>query len=147
MQVRINVPCHRREVVRLEERYSTLLAASEAALKEAQTASLKAQEELAAAHEQHEKVLSDAAAAREASVATVRTERNSALKELREQHASELARAKVCASIDVLFGTLSTPRILCRWCHCLFDTSSAAREARSATLFSSHGGVVDATAA
>jgi Skp family chaperone for outer membrane proteins len=86
-------PC--REIVRLEERCATLATASEAELKEAQAALAKAQEELAAMLEKHEKTMTDAAAAREASVATVRAERNSALKELKQQHAAKIAQAEV----------------------------------------------------
>lgn len=84
-----------REVVRLEEKYSALSAASEADLKKVETAVKKAQDELATVHEQHKKVMADAAAAREAAAATARTERNSALKELKSQHAAELAQVQV----------------------------------------------------
>lgn len=79
----------------LEERYAALSTSSEADIKAAQSAVNKAQEELAVIHEEHKNVVVDAAAAREASVATARTERNGALKELKDKHAAEKARVKV----------------------------------------------------
>jgi hypothetical protein len=97
------LPC--REIARLEECRATLAAASEAELQEAQAALTKAQEELTAMLEKHEKTMADAAAAREASVATVRAERNSALKELKQQHTAKMARAEVLSLLISLIFT------------------------------------------
>lgn len=46
-------------------------------------------------HEEHKKMVDDAAAAREASAATAHCERNAALKELKDKHAVQLAQAQV----------------------------------------------------
>lgn len=96
--------CICREYVELGARYTALSASSEVKLKEGQIAVQKAREELAAAQEQHEKAVADACAAREASLATARAERNSALNELKAKHAAESSGVEVQTALATVFG-------------------------------------------
>lgn len=96
-QREIKRSCACRELAALEARFDALSASSEADVKAAQSAASHAQEELAAMHEAHEKMVADSAAAREASAATARSERNAALKEIKDKHAAEKKQIQVLA--------------------------------------------------